>query len=138
MSIGTFLYYLTWPLVWFYSPLTTRVRVIIRCQDEILVVKNWFGSGRWQLPGGGIRIGENTLEAANREIKEELSMQLKNTKKLTTEALVFSQDGMLKRNQFVLADMKNKPQVVISREISQYQWIKISDFELPQQITAKL
>lgn len=138
MTIGNFLYYLTWPLIWFYSPLTARVRVIIRHQNEILVVKNWFGSGNWDLPGGGIKIGEKPLDAASREIQEELSILLIEPKLLTDETLVHRQFGLLKRNHFVLSELNTVPDVEISREISKYKWVSLEDFKLPEQIESKL
>ena len=88
--MGTFLFYLLWPLVWFYAPLTIRVRVVLLYEDEVLVVKNWFGPNSWQLPGGGRKRNEKIIEAGIREIKEELSIDLieKQCQQLTKEPLV--------------------------------------------------
>lgn len=138
MTIGNVIYYLAWPLIWFYSPLTARVRVIIRNNNEILVVKNWFGSGQWDLPGGGIKIGEKPLETASREIQEELGISLIEPKLLTEETLVHRQFGLLKRNHFVLSDMGTVKDISTSREISQYKWVSLEDFSLPKQIASKL
>ncbi len=138
MTIGNIFYYFLWPLLWFYSPLTARVRVVIRCEDEILVVKNWFGSGHWQLPGGGIKSREKPIDAAIREVNEELNINLVSPELLTNDILVFKQFGLLKRNHFVYSVFKNKPDVNKSREIHYFKWLDINEFNFPQQIRDKL
>ena len=60
---------MTWPLVWVVIRYTTRSRVLIICGDEVLLLKGWLSTGRWGLPGGGIRRGEDPVEAVLRETK---------------------------------------------------------------------
>lgn len=45
-------------------------------QDRILLVRHAYGSGRWMLPGGGLRRGEGALGAALREFSEEAGCEL--------------------------------------------------------------
>lgn len=57
-----------------------RSRVIITDRDDnILLVRNWIGSGKWSLPGGGIGRTESAVQAARREVKEELGILLDET-----------------------------------------------------------
>jgi ADP-ribose pyrophosphatase YjhB (NUDIX family) len=54
-----------------------RVRVAgLFCKDSSVLLVEHYKDGRsyWLLPGGGIRIGENTTEALLREVKEELNI----------------------------------------------------------------
>jgi len=52
-----------------------RTRVIVMLNDrEILMVKNWLGSQRWTLPGGGMKRGETPAAAAARELLEETGL----------------------------------------------------------------
>ena len=122
--LGTLLFYLLWPLVWFYAPLTVRVRVLLRHDDEILVVENWFGPQSWQLPGGGKKFHESVTEAGLREIKEELSIVVakNHCRQLTQEPVVKSHSGLLMRYHFVEINLLYKPDIACSKEIATYEW----------------
>jgi 8-oxo-dGTP pyrophosphatase MutT (NUDIX family) len=39
--------------------------------ERVLLVRHTYGAGRWMLPGGGIKRGEDPLVAAERELREE-------------------------------------------------------------------
>lgn len=51
---------------------TSRAYVIIECQGQVLLVKNWLARDEWRLPGGGLGRHEQPKAAVTREIKEEL------------------------------------------------------------------
>jgi 8-oxo-dGTP diphosphatase len=54
-----------------------RVRVagLILMDDSLLLVKHVKGDKTyWLLPGGGVKLGENTRTALRREIKEEINL----------------------------------------------------------------
>lgn len=125
--MGVILFYLLWPLVWLYAPLTRRVRVIVIRDEEILVVKNWFGSGKWQLPGGGIKFGESPEAAAIREMREELAVDIRQVRLLDAEPHIIQQNGMLFRYHFVLADISNTAQLSTQHGITAHTWLRISD-----------
>ena len=127
-QFGTVFFYLLWPLVWFYAPLTIRVRVILRVDDEALVVENWFGPKSWQLPGGGRKRGESVIEAARRELKEELALKLPVDKfvQLTGNAITSSHSGLIFRYHFVEVRLTSKPNITASHEVNSYEWRDIS------------
>lgn len=75
---GKVAYWLTSPLLFLISlRAKPRVRVIVASKDgEILLIRNWYGRQRWTLPGGGMRWHEPPVEAARRELREELGLDL--------------------------------------------------------------
>lgn len=76
-TLGIWLFWLSWPLLWVYLRLGRRTRTIIICGDQLLLVRNWHSTGKWSLPGGGLRRGEEPKLGAVREIHEETSLKLK-------------------------------------------------------------
>lgn len=51
---------------------TSRPRILLFNQvGQILLVKSWLNSARWELPGGGIKKTEQPRDAACRELREE-------------------------------------------------------------------
>ncbi len=130
--MGRLLYYLVWPVLWFVAPLTIRVRVIIRVGDETLVVKNWFGAGHWEFPGGGKKLRENATEAGLREIKEELGLAIdpKEVKVLHEEPRTMHHHGLLMRYSYIQIDLDTKPELKQSHEITDYTWMKSNSVEI--------
>ena len=55
---------------------------MIRCGDEILLIKNSYGHDKWNLPGGGIKKGEVPADAARREVMEELEIDAVDMRKV--------------------------------------------------------
>lgn len=76
--LGRVFYWVSAPILFLISlSAHPRVKVIVVDEKgEILLVKNWFGRQRWTLPGGGVKFREPPLEAARRELREELSLDL--------------------------------------------------------------
>lgn len=58
-----------------YLTRTPRARLVVRNENgQVLLVQNWLGGGRWGLPGGGVERGEAPVEAAVRELEEEVGI----------------------------------------------------------------
>lgn len=75
--IGTLAFLVSLPALYFYLQKDERTRVVVRVGDEILVLKGWYGSNKWMLPGGGMHKGEQSAEAAVRELEEETGIVAK-------------------------------------------------------------
>ncbi len=58
-------------------------------QDELLVLKE-NSTGQWELPGGGLDHGETIRQTVEREVREELSVQLSSL----SETAVVTEVGM--------------------------------------------
>ncbi len=50
--------------------------VITNLGGDVLLLKHSYGPEVWALPGGGLRRGEDPLEAARREVREEIGIAL--------------------------------------------------------------
>ncbi|MEM6997522.1 MAG: NUDIX hydrolase [Patescibacteria group bacterium] len=80
----TRIYELLGRLIWISTrPITSRIMrgstrsyVLLECGTQVLLVKNWIGSGKWRLPGGGVNSDETPAEGAARELYEELSIEI--------------------------------------------------------------
>jgi 8-oxo-dGTP pyrophosphatase MutT (NUDIX family) len=52
-------------------PMSLGVRaIVIDADDKVLLVKHGYVSG-WHFPGGGVEVGETSLESLKRELEEE-------------------------------------------------------------------
>ena len=75
--VGTVVFFCAWPAFWVYYKLDHgRTRVVLVCDDKVLVMKQWISAGKWGLPGGGLHRGESMAGGAARELREETSLQL--------------------------------------------------------------
>ena len=74
---GTLLFFVSLPGLYAYLRLEERTRVVITVGDEVLMLKGWYGSNRWMLPGGGAHQDETALMAAIREVREETGIKLR-------------------------------------------------------------
>ncbi len=55
----------------------TRIALIDKKSNAVLLVRVWIGAQDWTLPGGGIHRSEDKYISALREIKEEVGYSLK-------------------------------------------------------------
>ena len=64
---------------WWYitRPTTSGAKTVIRCGNEILLIKTTYGY-TYSLPGGGIKKDEQPEDAAKREAFEEVGIRLSN------------------------------------------------------------
>ena len=132
--MGTILCYLLWPLVWFYAPLFVRGRGLIVVDGQVLVVKNWFGTGFWQFPGGGIKFGEKPLDAINRELLEELGLEQLDGHLLIEEPITVQSRGLLLRQFYAVYRLESKPEVIMNRELTHHDWLNVENAPIPEQI----
>jgi ADP-ribose pyrophosphatase YjhB (NUDIX family) len=64
-------------IYWFvFRPKTRGVKCLILSGDELLLIRQTYGSSAWTLSGGGFKKNETKEEAVKREIKEELGLNV--------------------------------------------------------------
>jgi 8-oxo-dGTP pyrophosphatase MutT (NUDIX family) len=132
--MGRILFYLLWPLIWVYSPLQKRARVYLIVGSEVLLVRNWFGDGSWQLPGGGMKFNEKIEVAAARELHEETGIKINTEKfeRIDDEPYTYSRSGLIFREWILIYRMKERPDVKISSELTEYKWCDINSSDIPE------
>ncbi len=65
-------------LYWFiFRPTLQGVKCIIENNGKFLLVKLNYAHHKWIIPGGGMKKNESSLQAAIREIKEEVGLDVK-------------------------------------------------------------
>lgn len=69
--MGRVAFWLSWPLLYIYLYYSKRTRVLVVAGEDVLITKGWLGSGRWNLPGGGLHWREDPAKGATRELREE-------------------------------------------------------------------
>ena len=65
--------------VWRKTPLHGVAVIISDLDGAVLLLRHSYGPDSWALPGGGLKRGEDPLDAARREVREELGMDLGRT-----------------------------------------------------------
>lgn len=124
---GRIVFWLTWPVLKIRLYLSRRVRAVIYYKDEILVVKSWIGNSKWTIPGGGIKIGEASIDALIREIKEEVGIELKSASCQNVGDFIYKSTGLRYRYALFAIKFKAKPIIIANKtEIVDTRWLKLS------------
>jgi 8-oxo-dGTP pyrophosphatase MutT (NUDIX family) len=62
---------------WFvFRPQVRGTRCLVECEGKWLLIRQTYGDMKWTLPGGLIGKGETSEEAARREVREEVGLDL--------------------------------------------------------------
>jgi 8-oxo-dGTP pyrophosphatase MutT (NUDIX family) len=62
---------------WFLlRPNVVGVKCVLTSGDDVLLVRHTYGHRSWSLPGGGVKRGEVPIDAARREMHEELGHRI--------------------------------------------------------------
>ncbi len=128
------LYLLTRPLSNLVLHNSTRVRVIVRCENDILLIRSSFGHQDWSLPGGGVKKNELLVAAAARELREETGVKLEaaDFKEIGTAYLPRTQKWPRAHITFFFVEVTKKPALHVTRwhEIMEADWF--NEAQLPE------
>lgn len=61
---------------WRKTPIAGVSVIVTNLAGDVLLLKHSYGPAVWSLPGGGLARGEDPTEAARREVREELGVEL--------------------------------------------------------------
>lgn len=61
---------------WRKAPIAGVSVIVTNLAGDVLLLKHSYGPAVWALPGGGLARSEDPLDAARREVREELGIEL--------------------------------------------------------------
>ena len=101
--------------------------VAVHLGDRILMLRQSY-QPRWTLPGGGIELGETALEAAARELREDIGIDARPGDLVASikPSLVYT--GRRDTVQFFVLRCVREPVIVIDeREIVEARWVSLAE-----------
>lgn len=122
---------LTLPLSSLILNNSTRTRVIIIFDNQVLLQRSYMGSQRWSFPGGGVSRREPLDKAALREVHEEvgLRLNLRQLEYLGHQKLGINVKWAKADVHFFVVKLSKKlqPKVIRPLEIIEASWWPMSD-----------
>jgi len=112
------------------------VGVIVNSDNQVLIAKrakNQHQGNKWEFPGGKVESGENSQEALQREIREELGIQIKSAI-LMTDILHQYKDKMVFLDVYSVNDWHGEVNSNVGKEGQPLRWVEKQDlinYEFP-------
>jgi len=107
--------------------IAAAVAVIMECRGKILfgVRKHEPGRGKLDLPGGFVDPGETAEEAARREVKEELNLDIQGMRYLFSFPNTYPYRGMIydTLDLIFLVQWDEQPEVKAADDLEDFMWV---------------
>lgn len=127
------------------SEVATTIVAFLKFNDEILLLKrsNKVNSrkNKWGVVAGYLDEIKPVIKKATEEIEEETGIGKENFSAITkNKVFEFEMNGVKYHSHPVLVDLKSKPDVELSWEHTEYQWVKINNIKdyLPEHAVKEL
>ncbi len=133
--LGYIVLYFYW--AWYLHG-SQRARIIVLCNDSVLLVKPWLGLGGWDIPGGGMHGKEELATTATRELHEETSIKVDDAHVHFVDKLPISH-GLIRftaHYYVVRVDKMDQPSPSMP-EIARAQWVprkKLNEFRIQNDV----
>ncbi len=112
------------------SERTLVVKVLVEKDGKFLVVQKTenygWKAGKWELPGGEVKDGENGFEAAERTVEEDTDLEVEDLHKVVRIEI----DGDEHINCGIIHTRSFSGEVELSDEHQDYEWVRPEDFRI--------
>jgi 8-oxo-dGTP pyrophosphatase MutT (NUDIX family) len=128
-AFGTGLFWSLWPAwVVYFRVSSVRARVLVVCDEEVLLVQGWLSTKKWSLPGGGAGTGEKTVSAAARELHEETGIQVPESNLTKLGSFKHTKYWFKYHGDLFVLSLSERPELNVRKgEIWNAQWVPLSD-----------
>lgn len=128
-KIGTLLFFMAWPILWFYLRYGgVRSRVLIICDDQVLLIRGWLNNNKFGLAGGGCKKGEAIETSAVREVYEETGIVIAESSLVKLGSRTHKEKGLQYKARFFLVKLSEKPELKLPwYEIIEARWVNLSE-----------
>jgi 8-oxo-dGTP pyrophosphatase MutT (NUDIX family) len=135
MTVRAWIYKLAYPIAKIYwrifKPKARGAFAVIKNGNDLLLVKNTYGSGYWSFPGGTMKKGESQMDVVKREILEEVGIKLDRTNELGS--FPYNNHGREETIYVFGAEINERVVKIDPNEILEYKWVpelKINELKL--------
>lgn len=109
-------------------------KVLVRNEDgEFLVVReqddrNKETAGKWELPGGRLKYGEDQFQAGSRELKEELDLVTNSEEGRDVVRIEVEDDILVSCYIVYFPSFNGEPQIEEEGHLAEYRWVTPDEF----------
>jgi len=118
----------------FYRNVAAAVAVVVRCRDEVLFTIRATdpGKGMLDLPGGFVDPKEPLEEAAERELLEELRIDVSTLRYLFSEPNIYRYRDVDYNtiDAFFEVQLDEKPMIEVGDDVAGFVWNTLDDLEI--------
>lgn len=109
-------------------PISTVGALIYNAADEVLMIRTQKWSGMWGIPGGKIKLGEPSIDALKREIKEETNLDVGNIEFVLAQDCIHSRE-FYRDAHFILLNytcrVNGSEAVTLNEEAQEFRWLTL-------------
>jgi len=102
---------------------------IFNAQGELLLLKSHKWPGKHVVPGGHVELGEQLVQAAVREAKEETGLDVYDLEFINHQEFIYD-PAFWKQRHFIFFDFAartDSAEVILNEEAQDYQWVEPHD-----------